>query len=78
MSLSSPDGWGLVVATSVGADVSVGVATGITHGAVNYSDFPHSFLMLGQGYIGGAVPVQLRVGTATSQAGVTLFVDASR
>jgi rhamnose transport system permease protein len=35
-----------------------GVATGITHGAVNYSDFPHSFLMLGQGYIGGAVPVQ--------------------
>jgi rhamnose transport system substrate-binding protein len=38
-----------------------GVATGITHGAVNYSDFPRSFLMLGQGHIGGAVPVQLPV-----------------
>jgi rhamnose transport system permease protein len=35
-----------------------GVAEGITHGAVNYSDFPRSFLMLGQGYIGGAIPVQ--------------------
>src|SRR5262249_11633633 len=35
-----------------------GVAEGITHGAVNYTDFPQSFLMLGQGYLGGAVPVQ--------------------
>jgi rhamnose transport system substrate-binding protein len=35
-----------------------GVAEGITHGAVNYSDFPKSFLMLGQGYLGGAIPVQ--------------------
>jgi rhamnose transport system permease protein len=35
-----------------------GIAEGITHGAVNYTDFPQSFLMLGQGYFGGAVPVQ--------------------
>lgn len=35
-----------------------GVAEGITHGAVNYSGFPRGFLMLGQGYIGGAIPVQ--------------------
>ena len=36
-----------------------GVAEGITHGAVNYSDFPPSFLFLGQGYVWGAIPVQL-------------------
>jgi rhamnose transport system permease protein len=38
-----------------------GIAEGITHGAVNYSGFPASFLMLGQGYIGGVIPVQLPV-----------------
>jgi rhamnose transport system substrate-binding protein len=36
-----------------------GIAEGITHGAVNYSGFPKSFLMLGQGYFFGAIPVQL-------------------
>jgi rhamnose transport system substrate-binding protein len=36
-----------------------GVAEGITHGAVNYSDFPKSFLFVGQGYIWGTIPVQL-------------------
>lgn len=36
-----------------------GVAEGITRGAVNYTDFPKSFLFLGQGYIWGAIPVQL-------------------
>ncbi len=35
-----------------------GIAEGITHGAVNYSGFPGWFLALGQGYIGGIVPVQ--------------------
>ena len=35
-----------------------GIAEGITHGAVNYSGFPKSFLMLGQGYIAGVIPVQ--------------------
>ena len=35
-----------------------GIAEGITQGAVNYTDFPPQFLYLGQGYIGGIVPVQ--------------------
>jgi rhamnose transport system substrate-binding protein len=38
-----------------------GVAEGITHGAVNYTDFPKSFLSLGQGYLGAVIPVQLLV-----------------
>jgi rhamnose transport system permease protein len=37
-----------------------GIAEGITHGAVNYSGFPKSFLFLGQGYLLG-VPAQLPV-----------------
>ena len=37
-----------------------GIAEGITHGAVNYSGFPKSFLFLGQGYVLG-VPAQLSV-----------------
>ena len=36
-----------------------GIAEGITHGAVNYTDFPKSFLVFGQGYLGGVIPVQL-------------------
>jgi rhamnose transport system permease protein len=35
-----------------------GIAEGITRGAVNYTGFPASFLYLGQGYLGGIVPVQ--------------------
>ena len=35
-----------------------GIAEGITQGAVNYTDFPASFLYLGQGYLFGIVPVQ--------------------
>jgi rhamnose transport system permease protein len=38
-----------------------GIAEGITHGAVNYTAFPATFLSLGQGYIGGVVPAQLPV-----------------
>jgi rhamnose transport system substrate-binding protein len=38
-----------------------GIAEGITHGAVNYSGFPPWVLFLGQGYIWGAIPVQLLV-----------------
>jgi rhamnose transport system permease protein len=38
-----------------------GIAEGITKGAENYSGFPQSFLRLGQGYLGGVVPVQLVV-----------------
>jgi rhamnose transport system substrate-binding protein len=37
-----------------------GIAEGVTHGAVNYSGFPKSFLFLGQGYVFG-VPTQLPV-----------------
>jgi len=38
-----------------------GIGEGITHGAVNYTDFPKSFLFLGQGYFGGVIPVQLAI-----------------
>ena len=36
-----------------------GIAEGITHGAVNYTGFPASFLGLGQGYLWGVIPAQL-------------------
>jgi len=38
-----------------------GMAEGITHGAINYSGFPEWFLVLGQGYIAGIIPMQLPV-----------------
>ena len=38
-----------------------GIAEGLTHGAVNYSGFPASFLQLGQGYLWGVVPVQFPI-----------------
>ena len=38
-----------------------GIAEGLTHGAVNYSGFPPSFLRLGQGYWWRIIPVQLPV-----------------
>ncbi len=38
-----------------------GIAEGLTHGAVNYSGFPASFLQLGQGYFWGVVPVQFPI-----------------
>ena len=38
-----------------------GIAEGITKGAENYSGFPAGFLRLGQGYLGGVVPVQFAV-----------------
>ena len=38
-----------------------GIAEGITHGAVNYTDFPSRFLFLGQGYFWGVIPAQLPV-----------------
>ena len=38
-----------------------GVAEGITLGAVNYTGFPPSLLVLGQGYIGGVIPAQLPI-----------------
>src|ERR1041385_1096697 len=38
-----------------------GIAEGITRGAENYSGFPAGFLKLGQGYLGGVVPVQFPI-----------------
>jgi rhamnose transport system substrate-binding protein len=38
-----------------------GIAEGMTHASVNYSGFPAGFLWLGQGYLGGIVPVQFPV-----------------
>ncbi len=38
-----------------------GIAEGITHASINYSGFPASFLWLGQGYLGGVVPVQFPI-----------------
>jgi rhamnose transport system permease protein len=38
-----------------------GIAEGITRGAVNYTDFPKSFLFVGQGYLLGVIPLQLTV-----------------
>jgi len=36
-----------------------GIAEGLTRGVDNFSQFPASFLYLGQGYLGGVVPAQL-------------------
>jgi rhamnose transport system permease protein len=36
-----------------------GIAEGLTRGAVNYTDFPRSFLFFGQGYLLGVIPIQL-------------------
>jgi rhamnose transport system substrate-binding protein len=36
-----------------------GLAEGMTRGVENYTSFPHSFLMLGQGFLRGGMPVQL-------------------
>ena len=38
-----------------------GMAEAITHGVDNFTDFPASFLFLGQGYLFGVVPAQLPV-----------------
>jgi len=38
-----------------------GIAEGITQGTVNYTGFPKGFLVLGQGYLFGILPVQLLV-----------------
>ena len=38
-----------------------GIAEGMTHAAINYSDFPRRFLFLGQGYWLDLIPAQLPV-----------------
>lgn len=48
-----------LIATLATLSLFRGIAEGLTHGAVNYSGFPSSFLFLGQGYLGGVIPAQL-------------------
>jgi ribose/xylose/arabinose/galactoside ABC-type transport system permease subunit/ABC-type sugar transport system substrate-binding protein len=38
-----------------------GIAEGITHGAVSYTGYPKSFLLLGQGYVWHIIPIQLPI-----------------
>ena len=38
-----------------------GLAKGLTGGVETYTDFPKGFLFLGQGYIGGVIPLQVPV-----------------
>jgi len=38
-----------------------GLAEGMTRGVENYTSFPAAFLMLGQGFLAGGIPVQLPV-----------------
>ncbi len=38
-----------------------GIAEGLTHASVNYTGFPHRFLLLGQGYLWGVIPAQLPI-----------------
>src|SRR3954462_14796214 len=38
-----------------------GIAEAVTGGAINYTDFPPSFLALGPGYLGGVIPAQLPI-----------------
>ncbi len=45
-----------------------GVAEGITHGAVNFSGFPSSFLYLGQGYLWNGIPAQVPIFAAVAGA----------
>ncbi|HTB10285.1 MAG TPA: substrate-binding domain-containing protein [Bryobacteraceae bacterium] len=52
-----------------------GIAEGITHGAVNYSGFPKSFLFLGQGYFLG-MPAQLPI-LAIAIAGYAVLLHRS-
>jgi rhamnose transport system substrate-binding protein len=50
-----------------------GIAEGITHGAVNYSDFQASFLFLGQGYLFGVIPAQVPLFVAVFAAYAVLL-----
>ena len=53
-----------------------GIAEGITHGAINYTDFPPRFLALGQGYLWGVIPAQLPLFVAVA-AGYAVLLHRS-
>jgi rhamnose transport system substrate-binding protein len=38
-----------------------GIAEGLTHGAISYTGYPKSFLLLGQGYFWKTIPIQLPI-----------------
>jgi ribose/xylose/arabinose/galactoside ABC-type transport system permease subunit/ABC-type sugar transport system substrate-binding protein len=38
-----------------------GIAEGITNGAMSYTGYPRSFLLLGQGYLWDTIPIQLSI-----------------
>jgi rhamnose transport system permease protein len=50
-----------------------GLAEGLTGGVDNFTDFPESFLFLGQGYLFGEVPTQLPIFAAVVAAYWVLF-----
>jgi len=50
-----------LVVTLATLSIFRGIAEGLTRGAVNYTDFPKSFLFLGQGYLLGVIPIQLTI-----------------
>ncbi len=45
-----------------------GLAKGLTGGVETYTGFPEPFLFLGQGYVGGVVPVQIPIVAASAVA----------
>ncbi len=53
-----------------------GIAEALTGGVDNFTGFPGAFLFLGQGYLGGIVPVQMLVLAAVA-AGYALLVHRS-
>ena len=53
-----------------------GIAEGMTQAAVNYTNFPASFLAFGQGYLGGVIPAQLPLFVALF-AGYVIFLHRS-
>ena len=53
-----------------------GLAEAITRGVDNFTGFPPSFLMWGQGYFGGVIPAQAPLGIAV-MIGVGLLVHAT-
>lgn len=50
-----------------------GLAKGLTGGVETFTDFPPGFLFLGQGYLGGVVPVQVPIVAAIALAFWTLL-----
>lgn len=53
-----------------------GIAEGLTHAAVNYTNFPSSFLAVGQGYLWGVLPAQLPI-FAVAFAAYTILLHRS-